>query len=221
MRFKAVVFDLDGTLVDSAPGLHASINRLLTQDGRAALELNAVKTMVGDGVRPLVRRAYAATGRAPDEPESDRLTERFLAFYDEDGPRLTVLNPGARAVLEDLSARGIALGLCTNKPQAATLLLLESLGIDRYLPAVLGGDCLGGIRKPDPRHVLAVLDALRVVPDEAAMVGDSPNDVRAGRDAGLPVIAVSFGYPLGPVADLGADLVIDRFEELPGALERL
>jgi phosphoglycolate phosphatase len=101
------------------------------------------------------------------------------------------------------------------------LQLLRALGIEDFFGAVCGGDVLDGIQKPDPRHVLAVLDRLGVPPGEAAMVGDGPNDVRAGQGAGLPVVAVSFGYPLGPVAELGADALIDHFDALPGALARL
>jgi phosphoglycolate phosphatase len=124
-------------------------------------------------------------------------------------------------VLAALAADGIAVGLCTNKPQAATLALLSGLGIADYFGAVVGGDALAGVRKPDARHVLAVLERLGAAPHEAVMVGDSPIDVQAGRDAGLRVIAVTFGYPLGPVESLGADRLIDRFDELTGVLATL
>jgi phosphoglycolate phosphatase len=221
MRFRAVVFDLDGTLVDSAPGLAVSLNRVLEEEGRRPLGLDAVKTMVGDGIHVLLDRACAASGEPLTAQETDRAVARFRAYYADDSIRHTSLNPGARDVLEHFTQRGIAMGLCTNKPHGATLPLLAGLEMERYFGAVLGGDSVAGIRKPDPGHVLAVLDALNVPPGDAVMVGDSPNDVRAGRSAGLPVVAVTFGYPLGPIEALGADVLIDHFDELAAVLERL
>ena len=221
MRFRAVVFDLDGTLVDSAPGLAVSLNRVLEEEGRRPLDLDAVKTMVGDGIHVLLERACAASGQPLTEQETGRAVARFRACYEADSIRHTALNPGARDVLEHFTQRGIAMGLCTNKPHGATLPLLAGLGLERYFGAVLGGDSVPGVRKPDPGHVLAVLDALNVPAEDAVMVGDSPNDVRAGRGAGLPVVAVTFGYPLGPIEALGADVMIDHFDELAAVLERL
>jgi phosphoglycolate phosphatase len=221
MRFKAVVFDLDGTLVDSAPGLSVSLNRVLEEAGRRPLDLDAVKSMVGDGIRVLLERACAASGQPMTEQEADKAVARFRACYADDSIRHTSLNPGARDVLARFAEQGIAMGLCTNKPHGATLPLLAGLDLERYFGAVLGGDSVAGIRKPDPGHVLAVLDALDVLPDDAVMVGDSPNDVRAGRGAGLPVVAVTFGYPLGPIEALGADALIDHFDELTDVLGQL
>ena len=220
MRVKAVVFDLDGTLVDSAPGLQVSLNRVLAREGRRPLALDAVKAMVGDGIRVLLERACAASGRPLGEAAMTDAVARFRAWYAEDSLRHTALYPGTREALERLTGQGVALGLCTNKPCDSTLPLLEGLCLARYFFAVFGGDSVPGIRKPDPGHVHAVLEALGASPGEAAMVGDSLNDVRAGQGAGLPVIAVTFGY--APVAaDLGADRLIDHFDELAGALESL
>lgn len=221
MKVRAVVFDLDGTLIDSAPDLHAAVNCVLEEEGRRKVTLDQVKSMIGNGVRVLVERAFAATGNALGQADSDARTRRFHVYYDGDAFGLTRLYPGAEAVLRRLTQAGVVLGLCTNKPHQAVAPILASLGIDGYFKAVLGGDAIAGVRKPDRRHVLGVLDALGVAPGDAVMVGDSPVDVAAGRNAGVKVIAVSFGYPLGPLEDLGADTLIDDFAELEGAIERL
>ncbi len=221
MTVRAVVFDLDGTLVESAPGLQLSANRVLAAGGRRPLSLDEVKSMVGNGVPALVARAFAATGEKLDAVAHAEIVRRFERHYVTDCLTHTALNPGAAEVLAALAGDGLGVGLCTNKPQEATLALLEHLGIAGFFTSIVGGDMLDGIRKPDPRHVQAVLDALGAVPDYAVMIGDSPVDVAAGRNAGIKVVAVTFGYPLGPIEALGADKYIDHFDELRGLLRGL
>ena len=221
MRIKAVVFDLDGTLIDSAPGLQTAANAVLEAEGCAPVELAEVKDMIGDGIPALINKAFTRHGRDLSTSELDRYTKWFRKVYAECGPKETVLYPGARHGLQQLSFLGMSLGLCTNKPQRSTEPLLDALRIDHYFSAVFGGDLLAGIQKPDPRHVLAVLGRLGIDASEAVMVGDSPNDVDAGQGAGLPVIAVTYGYSLGPVSALGADYLIDSLTELPALLADL
>lgn len=218
---RAVVFDLDGTLIDSAPDLRTALNRLLTEENRRLLALDEVKMMIGDGAHKLVERGFAATGRAAGTGDLEVLTGRFLAFYEGHAAEQTRVYPGAAAALEALRGAGYGLGLCTNKPHAATLEILEALGLEGYFQVVLGGDSLPGVRKPDPRHLLAAVERLGAGPRQAVMVGDNRNDVAAARGAGMAVIVVSFGYPRMPVEKLGADLVIDRFTDLAGAIGRL
>jgi len=218
---KAVVFDLDGTLIDSAPDLRTALNRLLAEENRRPLALDEVKMMIGDGARKLVERGFAATGQAADGDDVDALTGRFLAFYEGHAAEETRVYPGAADALQALQEAGYGLGLCTNKPHAATLEILAALGLGGYFRAVVGGDTVPGVRKPDPRHLLAALERLGAEPQQAVMVGDNRNDVAAARGAGLAVIVVSFGYPKMPVEELGADLIIDRFQDLPGAIGRL
>ncbi len=219
---EAVVFDLDGTLIDSAPDLRTAVNRMLAEKGRRTLGLGAVTAMVGDGVHRLVERALAATGKeAPTAGEIAGSTRRFLGFYEGHGAVLTRAYAGAVEALECLSDEGYALGICTTKPHGATCEVLEALGLEGYFSAVLGGDSLDGVRKPDPRHLLAAVERLGAARENAVMVGDTENDVAAARGAGVPVIAVAFGYAKVPVADLGADAVIGHFDELPDAIRRL
>lgn len=219
---EAVVFDLDGTLIDSAPDLRTAVNRLLAEKGRRALDLAAVTAMVGDGVHKLVERALAATGKeTPTAGEIAGSTRRFLEFYEGHGAVLTRAYAGAAEALKRLSDEGYALGICTNKPHGATCEVLGALDLEGYFSAVLGGDSLDGVRKPDPRHLLAAVERLGATRETAVMVGDTENDVAAARGAGVPVIAVAFGYAKVPAEDLGADAVIGHFDELPAAIRRL
>lgn len=214
---RAVIFDLDGTLVDSAPDLHLLLVELLAEQGLAAPPLPAVRDMIGDGARMLIRRALVEIGSPCDEPGLDRLYDRFTALYDAEPCRLTTAYPRAAATLAGLRDRGVLLGLCTNKPQRATELLLQALGLAESFSAVVGGDVLP-VRKPDPTHLAAVLQRLGAEPDQAVMVGDSHNDLLTARALGIRCVLVSFGYSAVPAARLGADAVIDHFTELLGAL---
>jgi phosphoglycolate phosphatase len=219
-RWRAVLFDLDGTLVDSAPDLRLALERLLGEEGLPAPDLAAVRGMIGEGARVLVERALRAAGLPPDEAQTTRLHARFLELYAAEPCRDAVLFAGARDVLAGLCAAGTGLGLCTNKPQRPTELLLEALGLGDMFGAVLGGDALPW-RKPDPRHALAVLERLGAAPGTAVLVGDSRIDLATARAAGLPCVLVSFGYSDAPAEQLGADAVIARLDELPAVLDRL
>jgi len=218
---RAVVFDLDGTLVHSAPDLHAALNRLMADEGRRALDLQEVVLMIGDGVPKLVERGFKATGDLPGEDHLSGAIERFLADYEIHATVLTKLFPAVADTLTALKNRDCRLGVCTNKPEAATLEILTELGIRDRIDAVVGGDTLDGIRKPDARHLQAVLERLGVAPEDAVMVGDNPNDVASARNAGVRVIAVSFGYSRVAPENLGADRLIDGYGELLDALTDL
>lgn len=221
MPITTIVFDFDGTLVDSAPGLADSANIVLDEEGHPTITIKDAQSFIGDGMAVFMDRAVAKGGGTLDGADRDRYVTRFREIYAELDAQRTVLYPGALETLERFTADGIRMGLCTNKPYDATLPILSAVGIDKHLSAVMGGDSLGGIRKPDPRHVLAVLDALEASPTDAVMVGDSPNDVKAGQAAGLPVYAVTYGYSLGPVGALGADVLIDSLTELPDLIAAL
>jgi len=216
----AVVFDLDGTLVDTAPDLQAHVNAVLGELGRPDLELEDVRRMVGDGARTLLRRGLEASGGVPEGVDLDLLYRRFLKRYTADPARRSTVNEGVAPVLGALAARSVRLGICTNKAQAPTDRLLAALGLDRLFEAVVGGDAVPA-KKPDAGHLAAVLERLGAHPARAAMVGDSGHDVAAARALGMPCILVSFGYTPVPARALGADRVIDRFADLPAALESL
>jgi phosphoglycolate phosphatase len=219
MRRTAILFDLDGTLVDTAPDLHDALNAALAAQGRAGVSAASVRMMVGDGARKLVERGLAATGAMTDAAV-EAGTAHFLQHYAANLSRLSRPFPGVVETLAELKGGGCHLAVCTNKLARFSERLLEDLGLARYFDAVVGGDSLSA-RKPDPGHITGTLARLGVGPESAAMVGDSANDVLAARGAGVPVIVVSFGYTRTPPGELGADALIDHFAELPAAIAGL
>ncbi len=216
--FPALVFDFDGTLIDSAPDITDALNDTLTAYGRDRLTVEQVRGMVGDGAASLLREAFQATGAPIEEPALPEALKRYGDTYFERSADPSCLYPGVADTLEALAGAGVKLGLCTNKPERITRKVLEMVGLAPLFGAVAGGDTLP-VRKPDGRPVSFVMQSLGA--ERAAMVGDGVNDVLSARAAGIPVVLVSFGYPRGDVHGLGADLVIDRFAELPAALVRL
>ena len=213
-----LVFDLDGTLIDSAPDLHAALNRLMETQGRRLLDLSEVIPMIGDGVSMLVRRALAATGGVPGD--FDEKLKRYHAIYGAAVAELTAPYPGVMETLGRLHRAGHRMAICTNKPEAATHAVLEALGLTRFFSAVAGGDSLP-VRKPDAGHLLGTLAMLDSTPERAIMIGDSHNDILVAINARVRSIAVSYGYRRQPAEELGADIVIDSFSEIPQALGRL
>ena len=199
MPRRVLIFDLDGTLIDSAPDLLASINLLLAELGRRPLSLPELQRMIGEGAGMLVKRALAATGRA----ERWRAhTHRFLEIYDGHAAVHTRPFPGIPELLAALRPHA-RLALCTNKPARPTLALLQALGWDTVFEVVVGGDSLSE-RKPHPAPLLYILEELGVTQCDALLVGDSPADAGAAQAAGLDFVAVRWGYSRIPVDDMQA-----------------
>lgn len=214
---ETVIFDLDGTLVDTAPDLTAALNAVLARAGRGAVPINDVRHMVGRGARFLIEKAMAASGPPADAADVSDMVLHFLEHYDANIAVASRPFERAEAVVRQLSARGHRLGVCTNKPEALTLKLLGQLHLRDLFPVILGADSRP-YRKPDPRHLLDTIAGLGGRKESAVLVGDSETDVNTAKAAGVPVIAVSFGYTETPVHELGADMVIDHFDELERAL---
>ena len=218
-RFTTVVFDLDGTLVDTAPDLCAALNHALGTLGRPPVPPADVRHMVGHGARKLIERGLAASGDAsPERVES--AVPAFLAYYADhiaDGSRPF---PGVEGALDALADAGCRLAICTNKPVGLSRALVTALGWDWRFAANLGFDSVPA-PKPDPGHLFATIAAAGGDRAATAFVGDSITDTDTARAAGIPVIAVSFGFADRPVAELGADRVIDHYDELLPALRRL
>jgi phosphoglycolate phosphatase len=214
LRFSAIIFDLDGTLVDSAPDLCGVVNEMLKLHGRVLLDFDDIRKMVGDGAAKLIERGFGATGGLP-APLPD-LTREFIERYERRIAEETQPFPGVVATLERIQAAGLPMAVCTNKTTRLSTRLLDALDLSRFFAAVVGGD--GPVRKPDPGHLRIVMDRLGTKAGNTLMVGDSTNDVAAAKAAGMKVVAVSFGYTTIAPADLGADVLIDRFDELAGVI---
>ncbi len=220
-RITALIFDLDGTLIDSAPDIQGAANRMLHALGRREVGLKEVQMMIGDGVPKLVERCFEATGSLPPEDKLRRHVNAFIKDYEPRSAELTRPYRGAIDALKRLRAKGVKLSICTNKPYGATLKILKALNLKVYFDAVIGGDTLAGIKKPDPRHLLAALEKMNVPAHACAMIGDNHNDVAAAHAAGLPVVLLSHGYSKTPVKELGSEALIEHFDALDEALMKL
>lgn len=204
-----IVFDLDGTLIDSAPDIHGIANALLAAEGLAPITLEQTREFIGNGASVFVQRMRAARG-IPDSAH-DRILADFIAAY-EDAVHLTVPYPGVPEALETLRAQGHALGICTNKPIGPTRAVLAHLGLDRFFATVWGGDSLP-VHKPDPAPLRAALDALP--PGPAIYVGDSEVDAETARRAQIRFLLFTEGYRKSPIATIRHAEAFDSFDRLP------
>ena len=208
---QAVIFDLDGTLVDTAPDLTGATNHVLATEGLAPVSAAAVRTMVGHGARMLLKRGFATHGVELEGPRLDLMHERFLAHYRANLAVASQPFPGVVDVLEKLARHGIKAGICTNKPEGLSVSLIGQLGLSGHFGAIVGPDTLG-IAKPDAAPYHETLRRLGVS-GPSLMVGDSETDVLTARAAGVPVIGGSFGYTPRPVVEFNPDHVIGHFDE--------
>ena len=217
--FDIVGFDLDGTFVDTSGDLTAAVNHALASIDRPALSVAAVKPMVGGGARHMLAQGLAATGGG-DDAMLDVLTERLLAFYADNISVHSRPFPHAIAVLDALDAAGVETAIVTNKRERFAYALLGDLALTDRFACIIGGDTLGpGTAKPSPAPIHAMIE--RCGGGRAAFVGDSIYDVAAAKAAGVPVVACRFGFLMQPVEELGADAIIDGFDQLLPALRRL
>ena len=215
-----IVFDLDGTLIDTAPDLVGALNFLLAREGIAPRPLAEVRGMIGQGARALIARGFAAAGAPLDETRLSALFVDFIAHYlahiaDESRPF-----PGVVAAMDTLAAQGARLAVCTNKRTDLSVALLDALGLTHRFAAIVGADAAPA-PKPAAAHLTATLGRAGGTAARAVMVGDSASDAGAARAAAVPLVLVSFGYTETPATELGADVLIDHFDDLPDACRRL
>jgi phosphoglycolate phosphatase len=217
---RIVVFDLDGTLVDTAPDLINALNVILAREGLAPVPLHAARNMIGAGARKLLERGLELDGRNVSLAELDRLTDDFIAYYAEHIADASCPFDGLEAALDDLTSHGYRFAVCTNKLEWLSRRLLDRLNLSPRFSAICGADTFG-VSKPDPAILRQTVARAGAELSSAIMVGDAGPDVGVARRAGVPVICVSFGYTEVPVADLKPDVVIDHMRELRGAIESL
>jgi len=217
---RTVVFDLDGTLVDTAPDLIDALNYVLNREGLPAVPLHSARNMIGAGARKLIERGLELEGRTAGASDIARLTEDFVAYYAEhiaDGSRPF---EGLQGALDDLGTRGYRFAVCTNKLEWLSKLLLDRLGLSGRFAAICGADTFG-VSKPDPAIFRQTVERAGGDISKALMVGDAGTDVGVARRAGVPVVGVAFGYSDVPMVDLKPDRLINHMHELPEAVEGL
>jgi len=218
--FAAILFDLDGTLIDSARDVTSAVNVVLHGHGLEPIDDVTGRTLMGEGGRVRMRKAFALRGHVLDDTALSAVTREFIEAYARNPVEHTRAYHGVGEILASLSGAGARLGVCTNKYEESARDILGRLGLMRWLADVAGADTFD-VRKPHPGHLLKLLARMGQPPGAAAMVGDSRHDVQAAKAAFLPCIAVSWGYTDTPARALGANAVIDRFSELPDALAML
>lgn len=212
-----VVFDLDGTLAETAPDIMRVLNVILVREGLAALPLERARELVGAGARALISRGFKVSGRPLDEETLERLFEDFLLIYAEDVASDSHLFDGVLDALETLASDGYLLAVCTNKPILHTRLILDHFKIAQRFASVAGRDSFP-FHKPDPRHLTLTIAAAGGDPARAVMIGDSRTDIATAKAAGIPTICVPFGYTDVAIETLEPDLVIQHFDALPAAV---
>ncbi len=215
-----VVFDLDGTLAETAGDLMATLNVILARDDIAPLAIDQARVLLGAGARALIERGYASAGRSLEKPRLELLFRDFLAYYEAHLCDHSHLFPGVVEALDRLQEAGYDLAVCTNKIEATSVRLLRALGIAERFKAICGQDTFA-MYKPDPRALLLTIERAGGSPEWSVMVGDSVTDIATAKAAEVPVVAVDFGYTDRPVAELGPDRVIAHFDELFEAVQSL
>ena len=208
----AAIFDLDGTLVDTAPDLTRATNHVLASEGRRQVAIAEIRPFVGRGARRMIERGFAATGAPVPPQRMEPLYEAFIAYYAENIAVDSRPFPGTLELLDRLDEAGVKLGICTNKQERLSLKLLDGLGLRHRFGAIIGADTIG-IPKPDPapyREAVARLEA----GGGSVMIGDSETDILTARNAGVPVIAVTFGYTERHVREFAPDHVVDHMDHV-------
>jgi phosphoglycolate phosphatase len=217
---RIIAFDLDGTLVDTAPDLIAALNYVLDREGLPPLPLKSARNMIGAGARKLIERGLEVDGHAMSSADIDRLMKDFIAYYADHIADASRPFEGLETALDDLEAQGFRFAVCTNKLEWLSKLLLDKLDLSRRFAAICGADTFG-VAKPDPTILRETVARAGGNLASTIMVGDAGPDVGVARRAGIPVIGVEFGYTDVPIAELKPDRLIGHMRELPGAVGSL
>jgi phosphoglycolate phosphatase len=212
MRLEALIFDLDGTLVDTAPDLHAATNHVLGLIDRPPISMGELRAFVGHGAMNLIERGVNATGKAVDAETLKRLHKTFLEYYGDNISTHSVVFDGLLDVLEQAQSAGLKMGVCTNKVEKLSFKLLTELGMMQKFGSLVGGDTLP-VMKPDPAPLREAITRLGIAPSNAMMIGDSETDIRTAQNAGLPVLAVTFGYTSQHVSAFSPTHMVDHYEQ--------
>jgi phosphoglycolate phosphatase len=216
-RFDTVIYDLDGTLIDSAKDMQMAVSNVLADHGLPAVSEEDVRMFMGQGSKVTMAKAFAKYGKALDEAALSAVTREFVRYYEADPISHTVAFEGVAEVVARFARLGLKQGVCTNKFVTPSRMILEHLKLMPPIADVAGADTFP-VRKPDPKHILMLLERMGGDPRRTVMIGDSIHDVEAAHGAGLPAVLVSWGYTVKPASELGAEAVIQKFGALPEAL---
>ena len=219
-RFDTVIYDLDGTLIDSAKDMQVAVSNVLADHRLPPVSEEDVRIFMGQGSKVTMAKAFAKYGKSLDEASLSAVTREFVRYYEADPVSHTSAFTGVNEVVDRFDKLGLKQGVCTNKFERPSRMILEHLRLMPPITDLAGADTFP-VRKPDPRHILMLVERMGSTPERAVMVGDSIHDVHAAHGAGLPAVLVSWGYTDTPASELGADAVIERFDALPQALEQL
>src|SRR4051794_26978022 len=220
MSAPLLVFDLDGTLIDTAPDLVETLNVIFAREGLAPVPFATARKLIGGGARAMIVRGVEAEGRVLSPVQIERLFDEFIAYYTEHIADRSRPFPGLTETLDQLAAQGHRFAVCTNKLERLSVLLLQQLDLAGRFAVICGQDTFG-VQKPNPDMLRRTILAAGGSPERAIMIGDSETDVRTAKSAGVPIVAVDFGYTERPVAEFEPDRVISSFSELPSALAAL
>jgi len=214
---NTVIFDLDGTLIDSLPAIHVALNETLDGQGLTTVTREQVRKLVGFGAKWMINEIYKNMGRPISNKKLRELTDLYLQAYMLNSANNTIVYEGVYKVLEILNEAGVKMGVCTNKPGPTTRPVLESLKLDHYFGAIVSEDDVEN-RKPDAQHVLQTIKAIGGNVSSSVFVGDSETDMLAAKNTGIPGICVTYGYCHVPYEDLQANCLLSNFIDLPEAL---
>jgi phosphoglycolate phosphatase len=217
-RFDTVLYDLDGTLIDSARDMQVAVSRVLIDHGLPEVTEDDVRNYMGQGSKVTMGKAFAKYGKTLDDAALSAVTREFVRYYEADPVSHTTAFAGVADVVARFARLGLTQGVCTNKFERPSRMILEHLRLMPPITDLAGADTFP-VRKPDPRHILMLLERMGGAPDRTVMVGDSIHDVEAAHGAGLPAVLVSWGYTDRPASELGAEAVIEKFGGLPDALQ--
>lgn len=220
MSQATIVFDLDGTLVDSAPDLLEGLNVAMAMEDLTPVTLEEIRQLVGGGVAVMLKRGLDARGCTVSDERFKELSAAFIAHYELHIADRSTLYPGVVEVLDGYRAAGRRLAVCTNKLERLARMVIENFGLTGHFDAICGGDTFVG-RKPDPVHLKGTIARAGGDPAHAVLVGDSVTDFDAARNAGIPCVLMEYGYTDIPAAELGAEAVLADFADVPAAIKRL
>jgi phosphoglycolate phosphatase len=219
-RFDTVIYDLDGTLIDSAKDMQVAVSNVLADHGLPPVTEDDVRIFMGQGSKVTMNKAFSKYGKTLDDEALTAVTREFVRYYEADPVSHTTAFAGVAEVVARFDRLGLKQGVCTNKFERPSRMILEHLKLMPPIADLAGADTFP-VRKPDPRHILMLVERMGRAPGRAVMIGDSIHDVEAAHAAGLPAVLVSWGYTATPAHELGAEAVIERFDALPQALEQL